>query len=253
MFKLVLVALLIAAGLHSQSAAPLEFEVASVKPAAPVATLSRGGTGPWGFQIDPGRLHATNITLYELFRQAYHLKYYQIDGNPSWFQSVTYDVDAKAPSAATRDEILIMLRKLLADRFHLKFHKETKEIPVMALMVSKGGPKNMEPARRDDPDPATPPISRPGEPVTMRKTSMEVVAAFLTASDAMHDTPVLDKTGLQGLFNITYTPVRDETTGRTVFDSMIGALPELGLELKRQKAPIDIFTIDSADKTPIEN
>jgi hypothetical protein len=82
----------------------------------------------------------------------------------------------------------------------------------------------------------------------MRKVSMEDLALSLSSSDAMRDTPVMDHTGLPGLFDLTYTPVRDETTGRTIFDGMIGALPQLGLELKRQKATIGIYVIDSAEK-----
>jgi uncharacterized protein (TIGR03435 family) len=239
-----------------QSAAPAaapEFDVASVKPVKPVPGGGRGGHGAWSFETNPGMLHAANITLPDLFRQAYQLKFYELKGLPSWMADATYDVDAKSATGSSREELMLMLRKLLADRFHLKFHREPREMAVMALMAGKNGTKNMEPAKESDPDP---PNNRPVMPNavrTMRKVSMEDLALLLSSSDAMRDTPVIDHTGLQGLFNLTYMPVRDETTGRTIFDSMIGALPQLGLELKRQKATIDIYVILSAERTPIEN
>jgi uncharacterized protein (TIGR03435 family) len=235
----------------ANAAAPTpEFEVASVKPAAPVAGKSRGGNGPWGFATDPGRLHATNITLRELFRQAYHLKEYELTGGPPWIDSNAYDVDAKSATGSGRDELMLMLRKLVAARFQLKFHRESTEMTVVALMVGKSGTENMESVKESDPDPAKYSVNKPGEPFHMHKVTMETLAMMLCAADAMRDTPVLDRTGLKGMFDLTFTPVPDETTDRT---GMIGAMPQLGLDLKRQKASVEIYIIDSANKVPIEN
>ena len=235
-----------------QPEAPLSFEVASVKPAKPFVG-GRGGHGPWKFEMNPGMLHATNITLPDLFKQAYTLKFYELKGSPSWMSDATYDIDAKSANNSSREELMLMLRQLLADRFHLKFHREPREIAVMALMVDKNGTRNMEPVKESDPNPPNNRPVMPNQVRTMRNVSMEDLALLLSSSDVMRDTPVINHTGLPGLFNLTYTPVRDETTGRTIFDGIIGALPQLGLGLKRQKATIDIYIIDSADKIPIEN
>ena len=238
-----------------QSATPAaapSFEVASVKPAKPF-TGGRGGHGPWNFETNPGMLHAGNITLPELFSQAYTLKFYELKGSPSWMSDAAYDIDAKSANNSSREELMLMLRQLLADRFHLKFHREPREIAVMALMVDKNGTRNMEPVKESDPNPPNNRPVMPNQVRTMRNVSMEDLALLLSSSDVMRDTPVINHTGLPGLFNLTYTPVRDETTGRTIFDGIIGALPQLGLGLKRQKATIDIYIIDSADKIPIEN
>jgi|SoiMethySBSTD1v2_1073268.scaffolds.fasta_scaffold545968_2 uncharacterized protein (TIGR03435 family) len=75
----------------------------------------RGGTGPWGFKTDPGLLTANNITVKELFRQAYRLKPYEFSGGPAWLETDTYDLVAKSDSNAGPDELREMLRSLLAD------------------------------------------------------------------------------------------------------------------------------------------
>jgi uncharacterized protein (TIGR03435 family) len=117
----------------------LSFEVASVKPAAPSLDgrirVSMGG--------DPGRLNYTNVSLRDLIRVAYKLKDYQISG-PDWLSSERYDLVAKVPDGASKDQSYLMLQTLLAERFKLTVHREKKDLPAYALVVAKGGPKLKE-------------------------------------------------------------------------------------------------------------
>src|SRR5437016_12640136 len=127
---------------------PLSFEVASLKPAAP---------GAQGGIIRPMRGNqsyvATNMPLRVLIRIAYGVSDRQLSGGPSWIDTETFDMDAKAEKPATVDELHLMLRTLLEERFQLKVHKETKEQAVFALVVDKGGPKMKvhEPVETDYP------------------------------------------------------------------------------------------------------
>jgi uncharacterized protein (TIGR03435 family) len=136
--------LFVAAGalLAQSQQAPLAFEVASVKPApAP----SRNGPGPLrgGPGTDsPGQL--TGIaTLKVLLERAYLMKEYQVSG-PAWMDTERYQIAAKIPAGATREQVPAMLRALLAERFHLVVRRETRQLPFYALLVAKGGPKFRE-------------------------------------------------------------------------------------------------------------
>ena len=142
-----------AAALFGQPA-PLSFEVASLKPAAPITDgkimVRMGG--------DPGRLDWTNVSLKDILRQAYEVKEYQISG-PDWMGSARFDLSAKLPEGAPRSKVPEMLQSLLAERFKVTVHKETKELPMYGLVVSKGGVKMKE--SEIDPN-APPPGSGPG-------------------------------------------------------------------------------------------
>src|ERR1017187_9580473 len=122
---------------HGQTApAPAAFEVASVKPVEP----SPDGRVIRRLGGDPGMVDYKNFTLKILLARAYGLKDYEITG-PDWLDTEGYDVLAKVPAGVPQDQIPAMLQALLADRFQIKFHKETKTLPVYVLAVAKGGPK----------------------------------------------------------------------------------------------------------------
>jgi uncharacterized protein (TIGR03435 family) len=124
---------------QTQTSEPTSFEVASIKPSAPAANgmfMIRIGTSPGG------RWTATGITAGMLIQQAYGVKDYQISGAPSWLNSDRYDIVAKADTPnITPDMARVLLQSLLAERFNLKIHRETKELPVYALVVGKDGHK----------------------------------------------------------------------------------------------------------------
>src|ERR1700733_14740555 len=115
---------------------PKEFEVASVKPQAPGDT--RGSIGP-----SPGAFIANGVSLKLLIEIAYYVKDFQISGGPDWIETDHYDISARAPAGfiPTGQQMQPMLQALLADRFGLKLHRETRELPAFALVVGKGGPK----------------------------------------------------------------------------------------------------------------
>jgi len=126
------------------AAASPTFEVASVKPAEPQPPGQmriRMGGGPG--TPDPGQLTYTNVSLRNILMNAYAVKGYQING-PKWLDSERFDIVAKVPKGATTEQFRQMLQNLLAERFKLALHHETKELPMYALVVGKGGAKLKE-------------------------------------------------------------------------------------------------------------
>lgn len=162
---------------HGQSAADgkpaeakLEFEVASIKPSAlpgrgPIRFGPQGGPGGG----DPGRVTYTFSTIRDLMVNAYGVKRYQISGGPNWLNSERFDIVAKVPAGATKEQVKGMLQNLLAERFKLTLHRETKELPVYALVVGAKGPKlkdstvtDTPPASDSQPNAAPRPLLPPG-------------------------------------------------------------------------------------------
>src|SRR5579863_9583054 len=121
------------------------FEAASVKRTADRWSPLRGGPGT----SSPGQLSGV-ATLKVLVMRAYGLKDYQVSG-PAWMDSERYEIAAKIPAGATRSQVSLMLQGLLADRFGLAIHRETRELPIFALLVGKNGPK----LRASDPNAVT--------------------------------------------------------------------------------------------------
>jgi uncharacterized protein (TIGR03435 family) len=228
-----------------------QFEVASIKAANPSAP--RGGrlAAP-PVNTKPGLLTARNATLLQLIRGAYTLENYQISGGPGWIDSAGFEVEAKSTGGANRDQLLLMLRALLADRFKLRFHREKKELAVYDLVVAKGGSKFHALKAGADPVPA--------KTDRMRLKDLPSLATFLTRLSP--DEPVLDKTGLTGDFDLELdigkigeaASVGEEAAGPVemrarMFQAAASALEnELGLKLAPAKAPVEIFVIDHAEK-----
>jgi uncharacterized protein (TIGR03435 family) len=129
----------------AQPAANLTFEVASIRPAAPIdqATIFAGlrvGKLPDSSSIEGLRATYTYTPLKKIIAFAYKVRIYQVSG-PDWLANDRFDIAARLPEGATRDDVPAMLRALLADRFKLTAHLETKEHPVIGLVLAKGGPK----------------------------------------------------------------------------------------------------------------
>jgi uncharacterized protein (TIGR03435 family) len=208
------------------------FEVASIKPAAP-QTEGRFMVRMGG---DPGRIDYTNVSLRDLIRQAYNVKDYQVVG-PDWMMSARFDVQAKLPPDTPTEQRNLMMQALLAERFQLKVHKETKEVPIYSLVVGKNGPKLKEAAEepavvRDGPPEANGPAAGggragfngggpnggrgPGGPggrgmMMMRMEGpgkFHMTANATTVSNLVDmiarqvDKPVFDNTGLTGKYDV---------------------------------------------------
>jgi len=238
---------------QSRAVSAPQFEVASIK----LANTSAPRPGRMGAHIDtsPGQLSARNATLKELVEGAYALENYQVTEGPGWIDSARFDVQAKPAGASTREQLLSMLRPLLADRFKLAFHRETKELPVYALVVAKGGPKFQKP--KPWPESAPRPVNHLGYNV-----DMAWLAKYLTRFGS--DMPVIDKTGLAGNYDLDLDMEKISAgaaadTGGTppsigsVFQATVNAIEDqLGLKLVRTKAAVEVFVIDHAER-PSQN
>lgn len=222
----------------------LTFEVASVKPATPPVPNGRGMImfrGPSGGPgtKDPGRINYPFMSLKSLLTTAYDVKNYQIDG-PAWLDTERFDVTATMPPDTTKEQLKIMLQNLLAERFGLKLHHDTKELPMYSLVVGKNGPKMKEsvetppPAEGAEATPAPPPLlpSQPkigpdGFPILpmpaggrggLMQMMMPGRARMMGIKQTMQDLaqrlsqqlnrPVIDATGLTAKydFTLTYAP-----------------------------------------------
>jgi len=233
-------ALLCSAAAFSQTTAAKlpEFDAASVKPAQPIQTGQRvmigvrGGPGT----DDPEHVTFSGSTLMAVITLAYDVKEYQVTG-PAWLSSERYEIQAKLPAGATKEQFHLMLQSLLADRFHLTLHHESKEFQGYELVVGKGGSKLKETSAADtaaapDAPPSSlrsgPPnldgngfikLDRPGMVMMMRMNEKGAMAAHMTARaqpvsrvvDSLSNElkrPVIDKTGLTGKYDFTlgYAP-----------------------------------------------
>jgi len=175
---------LVASVMYAQApAAGPTFDVASIKPSPPVTpAMVAGGTIHAGMKIDAARVDIGMSSLMQLICRAYDVKPYQVSG-PQWLNAQRFDIVAKMPDGATKEQVPQMLQALLADRFKLTLHREaTKEMPVYALVVAKGGPKMKE----SDPDPAAPPAAaNPGDPAPPASSGSSQVTVKTSGNGAV--------------------------------------------------------------------
>lgn len=218
-----------------------EFEVASIKP-----TATKDGSLSVRF-LPGGRYSIRNLTLKQLLESAYSMQDYQVAGGPPWITESGFDIEAKGAGDPTREQMLQMVQTLLTDRFHLAMHRETRQLPVYALVVAKNGPK-LQPAAAN----AGYPKLKRGEFVIPKMSMAEL--ANLLVLDVKR--PVKDETGLQGNFAFTleWNPdLRDTVDQPGARPSIFTALQEqLGLKLESTKGPVEVLVIDRAEK-PTEN
>jgi uncharacterized protein (TIGR03435 family) len=228
MFRTATDALVFCALALAQAPSPT-FEVATIKPAAP--------QGPGRFMIgmsggpgtrDPGQMTFSNVNLSMLVANAFDVRDYQVNA-PAWMDSERFDIVAKVPQGATRDDVRKMILNLLTERFKMKIHKESKEAAIYALIVGKNGPKLKEsskeeapPTDGDAPGGGRGPIGPPqrdknGFPVLrggrgnlifmgpngrLQMTSGHATMAMLAATlSGQIGRPVVDQTGLAGEYD----------------------------------------------------
>ena len=177
-------ALLALAALHASAqepTKPLEFEAVSIKPFVPYrppgssgATYAGGPCKP----VDAGRLACRGTSIQGLVMAAYGVKSFRVFG-PDWLDSERFEIEATLPHGASLPQVGPMLQKLLADRFHAKVHRETREMQGYALVVAKGGPKLQEFKASDES-----PQAQGGDPASVptederRQSLAEMSAAF---------------------------------------------------------------------------
>src|SRR5215467_11127982 len=167
----------------------LVFDVATVKP-------NNSGTGSSSTESTNGLLRITNQTLLRMIQYAYNVRDFQISGGPAWVRSDRFDVTAKPERSVHDQQMKQMLQALLAERFQLRFHRQTQEGPIYALLIGKDGPK-LQPAVESD----NSGISSNSTAVRTTMKGMNVTMEELAASLGNRmGRPVIDKTGLSGKF-----------------------------------------------------
>jgi uncharacterized protein (TIGR03435 family) len=208
------------------------FAAASVK-----VNKTGGPVGRGRVSKTPGRFVGTNAVTRLLIREAYGVKDYQLTGGPGWLDSDRFDVEGKADGAADAAQLRAMLRTLLAERFKLVVHRETREMAAYNLVAGKNGVKFPE-IKPGEPPPAPPPLKE-GAVGTMFAANFTALADMLSSPDLL-GRPVLDKTGIvkNYLIAIQYGPDED----------MVTIVQDQGLKLESVKAPIEFVVIDHAEK-----
>jgi uncharacterized protein (TIGR03435 family) len=233
------------------------FEVASIKP-------NHSGDNPYSVRIVPGgSVRALNASLQAIITTAYQIPDFEIAGGPAWLATEKWDIEAKGPGAAPPQQVLDMLRALLADRFQLKVHTESRQMPIYALAVAKNGPK-LEPSHTECFDPTggalpTTPNARPcggfnRGPAQMLGARIAMPGLAKALSKVVNRT-VVDKTGIDGAYDITLNWKPDELLqsdrdpSASESASLFTAIQEqLGLRLEAQRGPVDILVIDSVNR-----
>ena len=292
-----LLAVTTCAGLAASSAAQIihasdplpSFEVATIKPASPQ---------PHRSSVSPAEVNISDVTVRNLIEQAYGIPWTAAEnervlGGPAWLDTNRYDIVARIPNdlaearqKLSRDQqkqqISLMLQSLLVERFHLKVHFESRDLTVYALVVAKPNPHLVASTnQRESTAPEGPgPIQLPSKPedvhhgimvfysgqsaqMTARQASLDDLARWFAGYSEVGGRPVVNQTGLSGLYDFTLRWTRQSLAAAPQPGSsdaagsdappLFTALPDqLGLRLKRTKAPVEVILIDHVDP-PTDN
>jgi len=273
---------------HAQGPAPkLQFEVSSVR-----VQDAPGESGvALGLRMDGAQARISGRTLREVIAMAFRVRPDQVSG-PDWM-SEHLEINAKLPAGAKADQIPDMLQSLLDDRFALKFHRETRDMPIYALLVGKPPLKLVESAPASDAPPPAPGVnvaasgsaagvfvdlgngssySFEGGKFDGKKLTARTIAVLL---ERYTDRPILDLTSLKGTYDISFTVSAEDYRALLVraavnsgvvlppralrlLDSagaspLVDAVEQLGLKLDSRKAAIDVIAVDQVRKTPTDN
>lgn len=230
---------------------PPSFEAAELK-------LNNSGSARTQVRLADGRFVATNLLLRPLIAEAWNITPDAVIG-PGWLDEVRLDIVAKAASPQTSDsELRLMVQTLLKERMKLVMHIEQREQPAWLLMVWKGQPKltpSDMPRNAEDGD-CSVDNSSTGLRASCRHMTMARFAHELPelASRETEYQPIVDKTGLQGAwdFSFSWVPIAKADTegGTTLFAALER---QVGLHLEHTKAPLPAVVVDSMDKTPSGN
>lgn len=269
------------------------FEVASVRQSEPITPeMVQSGRLQIGVSIDARNVRMSKMSLYDLTTLAYQVKPHQLSA-PAWTTTSRYDIQAKLPENGTRGQVPAMLQQLLAERFGMKIHRETREFSVLALVQAKGGHR-LKPSTEDSPGAAPAPQIRGGVSVApggtqtrtgpggdsrvtpgpngsvhveTRRMTMASLADFL---NRYCERPVVDMTGVKGLFDADLDVSGEEVRNAArAHRAVVGRAPEeasdpsgatlksslekLGLRLEGRKTPLEVIVMDAAEKVPTEN
>jgi uncharacterized protein (TIGR03435 family) len=254
------------------------FQVASVKPNTAADARFMGIRPEAG-----GRLVAQNAPLLLLIQNAYSIQAFQVVGGPGWINSDRYDIEAKPEAPVDRKQMWLMVQTLLADRFKLALHRETRELPAYVLTVTRAGLKQTPPKEGGcvalDPN-GPPPPPRPGmarpcgsviidmSPLGLRMEGSKVpMPEFIRVLAVVMGRPVIDKTGITSEFEVHLEFAPDQSTAGlpgaggprdpggpppatdTNRPSIFSAVQEqLGLKLDSGKGPVEVLVIDHVER-----
>jgi uncharacterized protein (TIGR03435 family) len=209
---------------------------------------------------DPGesRFRTVNLALRDLIQFAYGVPDSQILSGPTWLDSIMFDIDAKSdpavdaelralPTEEARHQKQLMVQALLADRFQLKIHQETRQLPIYALVVAKDGPR-FKPSKID------------GTTIDAGRTRLHVAGSDDTISILARELAqvlgrvVVNQTGLSGRYDLTLRWTPDDAAASaspspdTPPDIFTAIQEQLGLKLESKKGPVPVLVIDSVEK-----
>jgi uncharacterized protein (TIGR03435 family) len=264
-----------------------QFEVASVRASDP----QEQGTGQVGLRITNQQVRLVALPLRDYIASAYQLRNFQIDG-PGWLTQTRFNIAATLPAGATQRDVPAMLQALLAERFKLKAHRESREFPVYVLEVASGGLK----LARSKNDPAAAPVTgvavagagnSRGVAIDLGGGSSYSFAAgkfegrkltMTRLAEALNnfvENPVVNQTKTDGEFDLSFDVTPEDYQAMLVRAavnngvqlppialralengsnaSLIDALRAAGLSLQSRRAPLDVLVIDSIERTPTEN
>lgn len=260
------------------------FEVASVRPSNPehIGFAMKGGPGT----DDPGRLNYLNVPLRRIVHTAYGVQAYELVAS-SWMTDARFDIAATIPEGTTAEQFRIMLQNLLAERFHLTLHRESRELTAYDLTVARGGTKMKEADLSVSPQSELPsgplatsrdgfPVLFPGRSMVMRYSTpngttrmagglqtTEQIAQMLTNYVGAR---VVNKTGLTGKYDFHLEFVGGDSAdgagalvapsigvGDTLPSIFSAVQEQLGLRLDKTKEFFDVFVIDHVERMPTEN
>ena len=226
------------------------FEVATIRMVDP--SEPRGGRPD--VKAVPGSVTMRNTGLGYALAWAYKIGPAHFN-NIQALQQEHYDITAKAAGPATTDEMRVMMRALLAERFKLQLHRETKEVSAYALVEAKGGHK-LTPASAPDGNGVWP-VQGPGMALTGQSATLDQLAMFL--ADPLR-APVIDMTGLKARFDFQLNidkyltqPASGEARPDPVAILQTALQKELGLKLEARKLPVEMLIVDHFEKAPAEN
>jgi uncharacterized protein (TIGR03435 family) len=285
--------LVLAAAFSAYGQSPT-FEVASIKPyqRPEGQTMQRVGCSGGPGTKDPVRWSCENMSVHNLIVTAYDIRSYQVSGLGP-FDGERYNLNAKVPEGATREQFRQMLQNLLAERFGLKIHREQKEMSTYELVVAKNGPKLKDAAPEppkdsaaEEPRPVGPPrfaMGKDGFPEmppgstgmmimngrASRRGARDTMTALAMMLSSQVGRPVIDATGLTGTYETVLNWSMSSGPTPPPPPGAEGAIPaaaepsgptifaalqeQLGLKLEPKKGMVEILVVDKVEKTPTEN
>ena len=228
--------LTIAVGLRGQA-----FEVASIKPYT-------GESGMSSIRASTGRIRMENVSLRKITLWAYEIpddREYALAG-PDWMGSARFNIEATFAASTSPADVRTMTQHLLAERFKLAVHRETRDMPIYALVVDKNGAK-IQSVDSGQGRTSGGPGKLEANGIPMQKL------ADLLARITGHQ--VLEATGLQGVFTFTlqWTPDAAVDAGDAGPSIQAALREQLGLRLEARKAPVEVLAVDRVEKIPVEN